>query len=92
MNTVIVTRHNATVLWLENHGITGEVISHVADSNQVSGKIVIGNIPLHLAAEAREVWAVEFPDMPPEKRGKELSIEDLDLYGRINRYRVIKVA
>lgn len=74
-DVVVVTRHSALVEWLKMQGlITGDepVIEH-ATSQDVRGKHVVGVLPLHLAAEAESVTVVDL-DIPPEKRGKELSV------------------
>ena len=41
----------------------------------VRGNVVYGNVPLHLAALAAEVWAIEFKGTAP--RGAEYSLEDM---------------
>ena len=33
---VIVTRHSGVIEWLARHGISGQVIAHVADPAQVA--------------------------------------------------------
>lgn len=92
-DVVVVTRHSALVEWLKMQGlITGDepVVEH-ATSNDVRGKHVIGVLPLHLAAEAASVTVVDL-DLPPEKRGEELSVADMDLYVvSITTYRVTVV-
>jgi len=82
-DVVVVTRHSALVEWLKMQGlITGDepVIEH-ATSQDVRGKHVVGVLPLHLAAEAESVTVVDL-DIPPEKRGKELSVGGVDEYVR----------
>jgi len=87
--TVIITRHAGLVEWLKDQGITGRVISHAAPDD-VRGKIVVGTLPLHLAALTHAVIAVDIPHLPPEKRGQELTKEELDTYGaRLHKYRVL---
>src|SRR3990167_6526893 len=51
VGVVIVTRHAGLVEWLAAHGITGAVIAQAAPDD-VSGKHVVGALPLHLAALA----------------------------------------
>ncbi|HEV3259944.1 MAG TPA: CRISPR-associated protein Csx16 [Gemmataceae bacterium] len=61
-----------------------EVVDH-ADAGRVRGKIVYGNLPLHLAALAHEVVVVEFAGAPP--RGQEYTLADMDAAGaRLVRY------
>jgi len=93
METIVVTRHQALVEYLRERGIiSGDemVISH-ATRDDVHGKRVIGVLPLDLAAEAEEVVVVAL-DMPPEKRGHELTVEEIEQYTTgIYVYRVEKV-
>jgi putative CRISPR-associated protein (TIGR02620 family) len=91
-STIIVTRHPALVAVLaEDYGHTGPVLAH-ATADDVRGKAVIGVLPLHLAAEAESVTEVTL-NLPPELRGKELSVDEVrkHLVG-LSTYRVEKVA
>ena len=85
--TYIISRHAATVEWLRECGYDGEVIAHVSDPSILKGQIVIGNLPLHLAARAALVGAVEF-DLPAEMRGQELTLDWLRENARIAWYSV----
>lgn len=88
---IIITRHAGTVEWLRSHGVTGEVISHVSDPAQVAGKIVFGVLPLHLAAQAHAIVSVDMPNLPAEKRGVDLTPEEMDRFGaRMNVYKVTR--
>lgn len=88
---VIVSRHEALVKWLEKQGISGEVVSHVANADQIRGKVVVGNLPLGLAAEAKEVWSVDM-EVPPERRGSEMTLEDMEAFGaRLAKYKVLRI-
>lgn len=56
-----------------------------AGPDDVRGKAVYGNLPLHLAALAAEVVAVEFAGPPP--RGQEYGVEEMRAAGaRLARY------
>jgi putative CRISPR-associated protein (TIGR02620 family) len=88
-DTIIVSRHAGAVEWLRRHypelAEAPVVASAIPDA--VRGKIVVGNLPLSLAAEAAEVWAVEFTGTPP--RGAEYSADDMEAAGAVlRRYRV----
>jgi putative CRISPR-associated protein (TIGR02620 family) len=61
-------------------GITGKVIAH-ATAADVAGRRVVGTLPLHLAALAASVTEVTL-NLPPELRGKELTVEQLDQYSQ----------
>jgi len=92
MSVVIVSRHSGAVEWLRQQGITGEVIPHVGDAAQIQGRIVVGALPLHLAAECAEVWAVDMPGLRPEQRGQDLTPSEMDAAGAsITRYVVRRV-
>ncbi len=67
------------------------VITGNATSADVEGKTVYGNIPLHLAAMANEVVALEFDGPPP--RGAEYALEDMVVAGaKLNSYVVKRTA
>jgi putative CRISPR-associated protein (TIGR02620 family) len=87
-NTVIVTRHAGMVQWLKNHGIVGDVISHVENVEQIAGKNVYGILPLHLAIECNCITTVDM-DIPAEKRGMDISPEEMDEYGATMRTYIV---
>lgn len=104
MEVVIVTRHTALVTYLVGMDIflaaiggkevqvriAGDtpVISHVVTPAQIAGKVVVGVLPLHLAALCSAVVEVEL-DLPPELRGKELDLPQIQKYARgLRAYRV----
>lgn len=90
-NTVIVSRHQATIDWLQSIGIKGDVVQH-ATPKDVLDKYVYGNLPLHFAHLARSVHVVEIPNLPEGKRGNDLTKEELIEYGvRLQAYTVEKV-
>ena len=84
---VIVTRHKALVDLLAELGIHGEVIPH-ASPEQIRGKVVVGVLPLNLAALAAEVITPVL-DLRPEDRGRELTLaETRERFRGLRRYRV----
>lgn len=82
MSAIIVTRHTGLIQWLKSHGIVGDVISHVESPEQIQGKDVVGVLPLHLAAVAASVATVEMT-LPADKRGVDLTPEEMDSFGAI---------
>jgi putative CRISPR-associated protein (TIGR02620 family) len=74
-NTVIITRHAGLENFLASLGITGTVISHATEED-VTGKQVVGVLPLHLAERAASVTSVDM-QLPAELRGVELSEEQV---------------
>jgi len=84
---VIVSRHAGAVEWLRQHGIEGEVIAQVVSPEQVRGRVVVGALPLHLAAEAAEVVAIDMPRLTAEQRGRDLTPAEMDAAGAtLSRY------
>ena len=85
--TVIVTRHTGAIEWLRRRGIEGNVITH-ATPDDVTGAVVVGALPLNLAALAAEVVTIDM-NLPPELRGVDLTPEQMDACGAtLRRYRV----
>jgi hypothetical protein len=67
----------------EGGGCTYIPVLASATEKDVSGKIVIGNLPLHLAAKAAKIVAVEFTGDPP--RGQEYTYDDMVSAGAVLR-------
>ena len=90
MDTIVVTRHPALVQHLIELGrITPEtpVLTHASEAD-VSGRHVIGVLPLRLAAHAASVTEVAL-NVPPELRGQELTLADVRRHAcAINTYTV----
>ena len=92
-NFVIVSRHEGAVKWLAQCGITGPVISGNATPDDVRGKVVVGNVPLHLAALAARVASIDMPALRADQRGADLTPAEMDAAGAsINWYVVRDVA
>ncbi len=93
-NVVILSRHSGVVEWLRKYGpemcVDARVISGNAIPQDVEGKVVIGVLPMHLAALADEVYVIEFSGTPP--RGKEYSLEEMESNGAyLARYTVLQI-
>ena len=81
MNAIIITRHPALVEYLVESGLVpadAPCVSH-ADESMVTGKHVIGVLPLRLAALAASVTEIPL-DIPAELRGHELTIDQVRQY------------
>ncbi len=90
IETIIVTRHPGLIEWLGRQGITGEVKPSVTVAD-IEGKHVIGALPAHIAQHALWVTSVDY-SCPFEKRGKDLTADDLDSFGaKLFDYKVIPV-
>jgi CRISPR-associated protein Csx16 len=89
---LIVSRHPGAVEWLKLHGVTGEVVPHVDNPQRVVGRVVYGVLPLHLAALAQKVVAIDLPGLQADQRGKDLTPEEMDAAGAVmSTYRVRRV-
>ena len=90
MSIIIISRHPATTAWIiKTAGLPAStpVITGNATAADVAGQEVYGNVPLHLAALADCVHAVEFAGAPP--RGAEYSLADMEAAGaRLHCYEV----
>jgi len=95
MNVVIVSRHHAAVEFIRQHAeqdmsSVPVIMDRDATADDVRGKIVYGNIPMHLAALAAKCCAIEFSGTPP--RGREYTLQDMLAAGAsISCYVVKKV-
>jgi putative CRISPR-associated protein (TIGR02620 family) len=93
MRTVVVTRHPGLVEFLVERGIIqagAEVIAH-ATPEQLTGAHVVGVLPLALASLAEKVTTVELV-LPPEKRGVELTVEEVREFAKeVVTFKVIRL-
>jgi putative CRISPR-associated protein (TIGR02620 family) len=88
---VVITRHQALILYLFEQGIVPldtPVISH-GTADDVQGKVVVGPLPLHLAALAESIVHIPL-DIPSSMRGVELSIEQVRQYAKPPESYVVK--
>ncbi|MCM8611180.1 CRISPR-associated protein Csx16 [Accumulibacter sp.] len=95
MTTLFITRHPGAVVWAARRGLNvGRQIAHLDPANIHPGDVVIGTLPVNLAAEVCARGGRFFNlslDAPPEARGQELSADDLERYGaRLEEYIVAK--
>ena len=97
MATHFVTRHQGASEWAESRGLqVDRWVAHLDLSEVVRGDVVIGTLPVQLAAEVQERGARYLHlslDLPPTLRGVELSAEQMDqVNARLEEYRVVRVA
>jgi CRISPR-associated protein Csx16 len=83
--TYLVTRHPGAREWAEQEGIAVDRVVDHLDVGQIrDGDVVIGSLPVNLAAEvcARGGRYLHLSlHLPPELRGKELTVEDMRRLG-----------
>lgn len=93
MNIIIVSRHPAAIEFIRREARLADDTPVLASATpaDVTGAVVYGNLPLHLAALAGLVVAVEFDGDPP--RGAEYGLAEMDAAGaHLTKYRVQTIA
>jgi CRISPR-associated protein Csx16 len=93
MTTYFITRHPGALDWLEDQAIAvDQVIDHLDPDTVRAGDVVIGSLPVNLAAQVCERGARYLHlslDLPAWARGRELSVEEMREYGaRVEEFRV----
>ena len=96
MTTYFVTRHVGAVEWAARQGIAiDRTVPHLDPSEIRPGDVVLGTLPVHLAAEVcvrggRYLHLVL--ELSPDRRGLELTAEEMTRCGaRLVEYRVERV-
>ncbi len=94
--TFFVTRHAGAVEWAARQGVAVDrTVAHLDLAEVRRGDVVIGTLPVHLAAEVCESGARYLHlvlDLPPEQRGLELTAEEMARCGpRLVEYRVERI-
>lgn len=99
MTTLLISRHPSAIAWVKSKVMVDKVLTHLTDNDLAdlnADDTVIGTLPIHLAAEVCEQGATFVYlslDTPPELRGAELSIEQMDALGaRLESYRIERLA
>jgi len=93
-----ITRHPGAVKWARRRGIrVDRQLDHLTEGEIAKlgpGDVVIGILPIHLAAKVCEQGARYLHlsmDLPPEKRGVELSADEMERFGaRLQEFEVRK--
>jgi len=63
--------------------------THITKS-EIEGNVIIGTLPINLAVLAKEYWHLSM-NVPAEKRGQELTLEDMESFDcKIEQYRILK--
>ncbi|HUM95558.1 MAG TPA: CRISPR-associated protein Csx16 [Candidatus Competibacter sp.] len=96
MTTLFISRHPGAREWAVEEGIIVDaVIAHLDPETVQSGDVVIGTLPIHLAARVCERGGRYLHlslELPPDWRGRELSAADLRRFGaRLEEYQVTAV-
>lgn len=90
---VLVSRHPGAAEWLKRRGIEpDEHQTHFHPARAQPGDVVIGTLPLHLAAGlcSRGIQVIGLViDTPPEWRGQELTSDQIEAAnGRLHRFSI----
>ena len=91
MEKLVVTRYQSLVEYLKKINLIDDetdVIPH-ASIEDVKGKHVIGVLPYWLACHAAKFTEVHLR-VPQEKRGKELTVDEIEFYSVAPRTYIIK--
>jgi CRISPR-associated protein Csx16 len=91
MTTYLITRHAGAIEWIARQGMqVDQHVTHLDPATIQIGDIVIGTLPVNLAAQVCEQGGHFYNlslDLPPEARGHELTADDLQHYGaRLEKY------
>lgn len=79
-----VSRHAGAHAWAQRQGFDVQVVSHFDAETVESGDVVIGTLPIHLACRVCERGGRYFHlelELPASARGKELTADDMDVFG-----------
>ena len=90
----VISRHAGAISWLASQGWVGEVIPYLDLTTVKSHDVIVGVLPIHLAAEVcgkgAEYWHLGLI-VPPQLRGVELSAEQITLLQpTLTRFNVTK--
>jgi len=88
-----VSRHRGAVEWARRQGLAVDrLVDHLDPARVEAGDVVVGTLPIHLAAEVCDKGAryVHLSlEVPRELRGRELTADELSALGaRLEEYHV----
>ena len=96
MTARFITRHPGAREWALRLGLEAGVVAHLDPGTVAPGDIVMGTLPVHLAAAvcARGGRYLHLTlDLPPEARGRDLTADEMAGYGaRLTEYVVTATA
>jgi len=91
MEKIVVTRYKGLVEYLLELKLVDEktkVLAH-AQPDDIEGKHVLGVLPLWLSCHAAKITEIQLR-LPAEKRGKELSLEEVKFHALAPRTYIVK--
>ncbi|MDO5667635.1 MAG: CRISPR-associated protein Csx16 [Alcaligenaceae bacterium] len=96
MTTWFISRHPGALYWMQKNEIHYDKhVKHLDPSEIKAGDIVIGSLPINLAAVicavGAEYWNLSL-FIPESARGKELSADELDSYdAKLERFLISRL-
>lgn len=84
MSAYFISRHRGAVDWAKGKGIEAKLVGHLDTSIIKAGDRVLGTLPVSIAAEVCERGGRYFHlslNIPENRRGDELSAEDMEKFG-----------
>lgn len=94
MTAFLVTRHPGALDWAARRGIEARAVAHLDPAEVAPGDVVMGTLPVHLAAEICDRGARYLHltlDLPAAARGRDLSADEMERYGaRLTDYLVTR--
>lgn len=96
MGILFVTRHPGAREWARQEGLTVDrVCDHLDLDALQAGDVVIGTLPIHLAAQVCERGGHYLHlslEVPPDRRGTEFSTAEMRTFGaRLEEYVIHRV-
>ncbi len=91
MEKIVVTRYNGLVEYLRELDLIEEETQIIAHANieDVKDKHVLGVLPLWLSCHAMKITEIQLK-LPAEKRGKELSVEEVRFFALSPRTYIVR--
>lgn len=95
MSVYFVSHHAGAHAWADRHGIVAQVVPHFDPAMVQPGDVVLGTLPVHLAAEVCAAGGrylhLEM-DVPSRLRGQELTADIMEELGAIiTEYSIVEV-
>lgn len=91
-----VSRHAGAHEWAARHGFDVKVVAHFDPEVVSDGDLIIGTLPIHLAARVCERGGRYLHlvlDLTAEDRGQEISADRMEAIGaRVEEYRVHRLS
>lgn len=96
MTNYFVTRHKGAINWAKEQGIEAKHIAHLEPEIIKKGDMVLGTLPVSVAAEVIEQGArylhLTFENLPQSERGRELSASEMQDFGaKLEEYEIRRV-